>query len=145
MGFSELTEDERLAGWAAIAVTFGGLVAVFSYTTYSGAWIGVIAAFVTLAVILVPQLSPGSRIPGAASAWLLVSGSVAALVLAVVLVVNVRFVFTRFTIADFLFLVAVAGGFVMAWAGWRVHRAEPGAPAALPGETDEVATEDARP
>jgi hypothetical protein len=35
--------------------------------------------------------------------------------------VNLGFVFSRFGLSDLLFLAAVAGAIVMAWAGWRIY------------------------
>jgi hypothetical protein len=121
MDFSRLSQDERMAAWAAIAVAVCGLAAVFSYTTYSGAWLGVIAAVGTLTLLFLPQLSPGTRIPGSPAVWLLIAGGLAALVLVLLLIVNLGFVFSRFGLSDLLFLAAVVGAIVMAWAGWRIY------------------------
>jgi hypothetical protein len=126
MDFSRLSQDERTAAWASIAVAVCGLAAVFSYTTYSGAWLGVIAAVGALTVLFLPQLAPGTRIPGSPAVWLLIAGGLAALVLVLLLVVNLGFVFSRFGLPDLLFLAAVVGAIVMAWAGWRIYTAEAG-------------------
>ena len=143
MDFSRLSHDERTAAWASIAVAVCGLAAVFSYTTYSGAWLGVIAAVAALTVLFLPQLAPQTTIPGLPATWLLVSGGVAALVLVVLLFANIGFVFTRFGLPDLLFLVAVGGGVVMAWAGWRIYGADAAGTALTPPAADPAGIADA--
>lgn len=122
MDFSKLDQNEKLAAGGAVAVIIGGLVG------YSYGWtiLAILAAFAVLAVIFLPQLSPGTNLPGSRGSLLLVTGGVAAVVLVLALLVYLSVIFTDFNFRDLFFLVAVVGGVVAAWAGWQEFRAEGG-------------------
>jgi hypothetical protein len=155
MDFSKLTQNEKLAVYAAVAAVIGGLGAVFSYSTYSGAWIGILAGLGMLAIVLLPQTSPNTRLPGSKGTLMLVAGVVAAVVLLLLFLINIGFIFTQFGLPDILFLLAVAGSVVMGWAGWQEFQAEggrfqlgtpaSGAVSAPPATRVEPATAAARP
>jgi hypothetical protein len=150
MDISRLSENEKLAAYGAVAVLIGGLGAVFTYATYSGTWLGIIAALAMLAVLFMPQLSAGTRLPGSKGSLMLVAGGIAGVVLVILFLVNIGFVFTQFGIPDIFFLVAVVGAVVMAFAGWREFQSEGGTfqfgsatPAAVGSTNEAVVTEPA--
>ena len=126
MDFSKLGSNEKLAVYGAVAAVVGGFIAAITYFTYGGAWIGIIAGIAMLAIVFMPQFSPTTRLPGSKGSLMLIVGGVAGAVLVLVFLVNLGFVFRGFGIGDALFIVAVAGGIVMAWAGWQEFQAEGG-------------------
>jgi hypothetical protein len=126
MDFSKLGSNEKLAVYGAVATVVGGFIAAITYFTYGGAWIGIIAGIAMLAIVFMPQFSPTTRLPGSKGSLMLIVGGVAGAVLVLVFLINLGFVFRGFGIGDALFIVAVAGGIVMAWAGWQEFQAEGG-------------------
>ena len=122
MDFSKLDQNEKLAVYGAAAVIVGGLVG-FSYGLTI---LAVLAAIALLAVVFVPQMSPGTSLPGSRGSLMLLCGGIAGVVLVLALLVYIGVVFTAFGVGDLLFLVAVAGGVVAAWAGWQAFQAEGG-------------------
>jgi hypothetical protein len=122
MDFSKLNQNEKLAVYGSAAVIVGGLVG-FSYGLTI---LAVVAAIALLAVIFLPQMSPGTSLPGSRGSLMLLLGGVAGVVLVLALLVYIGVVFTAFGVGDLFFLLAVAGGVVAAWAGWQAFQAEGG-------------------
>ena len=136
MDVSKLGQNEKLAVYGAAALIIGGAVG-YSYGLTA---LGMLAAIAMLAVVFLPQLSSGISLPGSRGSLMLAVGGLAGVVMVLALlqaVTGVLFVNTDFR--DLFFLVAVAGGVLMAWAGWQEFQAEggkfqlgSGAPAAAP-------------
>ncbi len=122
MDFSKLGQNEKLAVYGAAAVIVGGLVG-FSYGLTI---LAVLAAFALLAVVFLPQMSPGTSLPGSRGSLMLLCGGIAGVVLVLALLVYIGVVFIAFGVGDLFFLIAVAGGIVAAWAGWQEFQAEGG-------------------
>jgi len=149
MDFSKLSQNEKLATYGAIAVVIGGLIGY----SYGLTVLAVLAAVAALAVIFLPQLSPSTSLPGSRGSLLLVTGGIAAVVMALALVMYLRVIFSGFNLFDLFFLVAVAGAIVLGWASWQEFQKEGGkfqlgAPAgsgAASAPSEGPASADARP
>jgi hypothetical protein len=142
MDLSKLTASERLAVYGAIATVIGGVIAAGSYPGHWGvAWLGAILGLAMLAVIFLPQVSPGTTLPGKKGTLMVLAGGLAALLMAYIFLSTIAFTFEGFDLQSALFLVGVAGAVVMGWAGWQAFQAEggklqmgaPGAPSLPPG------------
>ena len=122
MDFAKLGQNEKLAVYGSAAVILGGLVGY----SYGMTILAVLAAIAMLAVVFLPQVSPGTNLPGTKGSLMLICGSVAAVVLVLAVVIYLSTIFTATNVRDIFFLVAVAGAAVMSWAGWREFQAEGG-------------------
>lgn len=122
MDFSKLTQNEKLATYGALAVLVGGLVGY----SYGLTILAVLAAVGMLAIVFLPQLSAGTKLPGSRGSLMLIAGAVAGVILVLAFLIYMGIVFTAFGVRDFFFLIAVAGGVLMAWAGWREFQGEGG-------------------
>lgn len=126
MDLSKLSQHEKLAAVGAAALVLGGVIAAGSYRSYSLGWIGVLAGLAMLFVVLQPQIAAGMNLPGSRSSLMLVAGAIGGVVMALAFLTLIGFTFSGFTIIDLLWLIAVAGAAVMAWAAWQAFQADGG-------------------
>lgn len=127
MDLSKLSASEKLAVYGAIATVIGAVVAASSYPGHWGVtWLAALLGVAMLAVIFLPQMSPGTKLPGKKGSLMVAVGGLAALIMAFIFLTTVAFTFEGFDLSSFLFLVAVAGALVMGWAGWQAFQAEGG-------------------
>ena len=122
MDFSKLRQNEKLAVYGSVAVVIGGVIGY----AYGFAILAILAAVAMLAVVFLPQLSAGTALPGSRGSLMLVCGAIAAIILILALLLYLNIIFFAFGIRDLFFLVAVAGGLLMGWAGWQEFQAEGG-------------------
>lgn len=125
MALSNLGSNEKLAVYGAVAVILGGLL---GFGTRLGI-VAIIAAVGMLIVVFLSHRSPPTRLPGSQGSLMLTFGGLAAFVLVLGLigrVTSIGFMFANAAVLTLFYLVAVGGGVVMAWAGWRELRAEGG-------------------
>jgi hypothetical protein len=140
MDLAKLSQHEKLAAAGGAMLVVGGLIAAVTYRTYGLAWIGIFAGLAMLAVVLQPQLAPAMKLPGSRGSLMLVAGGAGAVVMLLALLTTLDFTFFRFGVADFFYLVAVAGGVLAGFGAWRAFQAEGGtfqiggAPAATAAE-----------
>lgn len=126
MDFSKLDQNEKLATYGAIAVIVGGLVG------FGAAGLGILAvaaAVGMLVVVFLPQMSPSTGLPGSKGSLMLLLGGIAAVVLALGLLsalTSLGLLLEFAFLATIFYLVAVAGGLLMGWAGWQAFQAEGG-------------------
>lgn len=136
MDFSKLGQNEKLAVYGSAALLIGGAVG-YSYGLTA---LGMLAAIAMLAIVFLPQFASGIALPGSRGSLMVAVGGLAGVVMVLAALQAVAGVlFVNFNLRDLFFLVAVAGGVVMAWAGWQEFQAEGGkfqlgssAPAASP-------------
>ena len=121
MNFSSLSSNEKLAVYGSVAVIVGGLVGF-----YGVGLIAVLAAIAMLVIVFLPQMSPSTTLPGSKGSLMLLVGGVAAVVLVLSLLVYSGVLFAFAGISSILFLIAVVGGLLMAWAGWQEFQSEGG-------------------
>jgi threonine/homoserine/homoserine lactone efflux protein len=82
-----------------------------------------------LVVVFIPQFSPATSLPGSKGSLMLLCGGVAAVILVLGLLASLGWLglyFSVFVLNAIFFLIAVAGGVVMGWAGWQEFQAEGG-------------------
>lgn len=126
MDFSKLSSNEKLAVYGAAAVIIGGLV---GFGTNGLGILAVIAAIGLLAVVFLPQLSPSTTLPGSRGSLMVALGGLAAAVLVLGLLSRlsiIGFMLANAALPTLFYLIAIGGGVVMAWAGWREFQAEGG-------------------
>lgn len=126
MNFSSLSSNEKLAVYGAIAAIVGVLIASF----LSGlTWFALLAGVAMLVVVFLPQLSPGTQLPGNKGSLMFLIGLIGgvAAILALLGVVSQLGAYLEFWPLQTLFLlIAAAGGLIMAWTGWQAFQADGG-------------------
>jgi hypothetical protein len=123
MDFSKLGQNEKLAVYGSAALILGGAVG-YSYGLTA---LGMLAAIAMLAIVFLPQFSSGIALPGSRGSLMVAVGGLAGAVMVLALLQAVTGVlFVNTNLRDIFFLVAVAGGVLMAWAGWQEFQAEGG-------------------
>ncbi len=122
MDFSKLSQTEKLAVYGSAAVIIGGLVGY----SYGLTVLAVLAAVAMLVIVLLPQLSPNTTLPGSRGSLMVAAGGIAGVTMLLALLVGIGLVFINFGVRDLFFLIAVVGAVVMAWAGWQEFQAEGG-------------------
>lgn len=123
MDFSKLDQNEKLAVYGASAVVLAGLI-----STWGGLlWLAILAAVGMLAVVLLPQISNGTSLPGSQGTLMAALGFVA---LGAGLIEVLRYLgfigSTLGSLNTIAFIVAVIGAAIMAYAGWRELQMEGG-------------------
>ncbi len=121
MNFSTLSSNEKLAVYGSVAVIIGGLIGF-----YGVGLLAVLAAIAMLAIVFLPQMSPSTNLPGSKGSLMLLAGGVAAVVLVLSVLAYSGILFAFSSVSAILFLVAVVGGLLMAWAGWQEFQSEGG-------------------
>ncbi|MGH2353697.1 MAG: hypothetical protein ACRDJN_19005, partial [Chloroflexota bacterium] len=126
MDISKLEQNEKTAAIASAALVVAGLIAAATYSIYGITWLAVLAALGMLFVVFQPQVASGVNLPGTKGSLMVALGGLAGVIMVLALVMTLRLVFLNFGLADIMFLVAVAAGVVMAWAGWQELQKEGG-------------------
>ncbi len=123
MDFAKLDQNEKLAIGGAAAVFLFGII-----SNWGGLfWLGVLAAVGMAAVVLLPQLSPSTSLPGSKGTLMATLGFVAAGAGAIELLRYIGyFLDTLGRFSTIAFALALAGAVVMALAGWRELQGEGG-------------------
>lgn len=129
MNWASLSGNDKLAVYGSVLVIVGGLL---SFGLGLG-WLALLAAIAMLIIVFLPQMSPNTNLPGAKGSLMLICGLVAgvAAILGILFVLPVLgFYFSGFfgasPLAPIMFFVSVAGGLLMAWAGWQAFQGEGG-------------------
>ena len=126
MDFSKLSQNDKLAVYGSGAVVIAGVIGAASYAIYSATWLAIIIALGMLFVVLQPQVASTVNLPGTKGSLMLLLGGAAGVVMVLALLMSLALIFIRFGLPDVMFLIAVAGGVLMAWAGWTEFQAEGG-------------------
>lgn len=145
MDFSKLDQNERLAVFGSIAVFLAGLISNWGGLLF----LAILAAVGMVVVVLLPQFSPSTSLPGSKGSLMAALGFVAAGSALITLLQWIGFL-SFFGLNAIMFLVALLGALVMAWAGWQELQAEggkwqfgtsgAGAAAAAPAQADRAET-----
>lgn len=123
MDVSRLGRYERLAVYGSIALIVCGVIG-YSYGLTA---LGMLAAVAMLAVVFLPQLAPGVDLPGSRGSLMVAVGGLGGIAMLLALLQAAGGVlFINTNLRDLLFLGAVAGGALMARAGWQAFQAEGG-------------------
>lgn len=121
MDLSKLDQNERLAVFGALAVFIAGLI-----SSWGGLLLLAIVAAIGMAVVVfLPQLSSSTSLPGSKGSLMAALGFVAAGSTLITLLQWIGFL-GAFGFNSIMFIVALVGSLVMAWAGWQELQAEGG-------------------
>ena len=126
MDFSKLSSTDKLGVYGSVALIIG---AIIGGTVSAVGWLGVLAAIAMLAVIFLPQMSATTTLPGSHGSLMVLTGGIAAVVMILGLLSGIGWLglyFSLLPLQAIFFLIAVAGGLVMGWAGWQAFQAEGG-------------------
>ena len=125
MDFSKLSQNEKLMVYGALAAIIGGIVGGISGLM----WLAVLAGIAALAVLLLPQLSPQTNLPGSRGSLLVAVGGLGAVAAALALltvIVDIGFWFQFAAVRTIFFLIGVAGALLLGWLAWQEFQAEGG-------------------
>jgi len=126
MNLSILSSNEKLAVYGAIAAIVGVLIASFLAGL---AWVTLLAGIAMLVVLFLPQLSSGTQLPGRKGSLMFLIGLIAGIAAVLQLLTTVTDLgsyLSLWAVQTLFLLIGVAGGLVMAWAGWQEFQAEGG-------------------
>jgi hypothetical protein len=126
MDFSKLTSTDKLGVYGSVALIIGAIV---GGTVSAVGWLGVLAAIGMLAVVFLPQMSATTTLPGSHGSLMVLTGGIAAIVMILGLLAGIGWLglyFSVLPVQAIFFLIAVAGGLLMGWAGWQAFQAEGG-------------------
>lgn len=122
MDFSKLGQNEKLATYGSAILLVGGIVG-YSYGITA---LGMLAAIAMLVIVFLPQLSASTALPGSKGSLMVAAGGLGAVAMVLALLTALDSVFSGMNFRDIFFLIAVAGGLLMGWAGWQEFQSEGG-------------------
>jgi hypothetical protein len=127
VNFGKLNSNEKLAVYGAIASVVGPILATVGFGFGVG-WLTLILALAMLAIVFMPQLSPQTQLPGSKGSLMLVVGGIAAVSAALALLSSLGWLglFGANIVWVLGWLIGIAGGLLMGWAGWQELQAEGG-------------------
>jgi hypothetical protein len=76
MDWSRLSSNDKLAVYGAIASVIGPVLASMGFGFGVG-WITLLLALAMLAIVFLPQLSPGTQLPGSKGSLMVIVGGIA--------------------------------------------------------------------
>jgi hypothetical protein len=123
MDLSKLDQNEKLALYAAIVLFLAGLISNWGGLLF----LSILAALGVAIVLFLPQMSPGTTLPGSRGTLLATLGLVAFGAAAIELLRYIGYTIEFLgEYGTLLFLVALIASAVMAWAGWQALQREGG-------------------
>lgn len=127
MDFSKLGQNEKLAVYGAIAAIVGPLLSSVGFGFGMGG-LTLLLAIAMLAIVFMPQLSPQTSLPGSKGSLMLLVGGIAAASAALALIGSLGLLglFGSNVLFVLGWLIGIAGGLLMGWAGWQEFQAEGG-------------------
>jgi hypothetical protein len=127
MDFSKLGQNEKLAVYGAIAAIVGPLLSSVGFGFGMGG-LTLLLAIAMLAIVFMPQLSPQTSLPGSKGSLMLLVGGIAAASAALALIGSLGWLGFFGSNPFFVlgWLIGIAGGLLMGWAGWQEFQAEGG-------------------
>lgn len=121
MDFSKLDQNDKMAVVGAIVVFLAGLISNWGGLLF----LSILAAVGMVVVVFLPQISSTTSLPGSKGTLMATLGFVAA---GAALITALQWIgvigFLGFN--AIMFLVAVVGALIMAWAGWQELQREGG-------------------
>ncbi len=121
MDLSKLDQNERMATFGAIAVLLAGLISNWGGLLF----LAILAAIGMLVIVFLPQFSAQTALPGSKGSLMAAAGILAAASAVITMLQWIGFL-GSFGFNSIMFLVAVVGAVVMAWAGWQELQSEGG-------------------
>ena len=128
MNFSRLDQNEKLAVYGAAASIIGPLIATAVFGIIGVGWLTLVLALAMLAIVFLPQLSPQTTLPGSKGSLMLVVGGIAAIgaLLSILTGLGLLGILGIAPLVTLGWLIGIAGGLLMGWAGWQEFQAEGG-------------------
>jgi len=119
MDLSKLNSNEKIAAVGAVVAILGSIVG-FGAGPY-----GLITGIAMLAIIFLPQFSPGTNLPGSKGSLMLVVGGAAGVGAVLTLLAWLPYlgIMGGYFIGG---LLGIVGGLLMGWGGWQEFQAEGG-------------------
>jgi len=123
MDFSKLDQNEKMALGAAVVVFLLGVI-----SNWGGLfWLAVLAALGMVVVVLLPQFSPTTSLPGSKGTLMATMGIIAVVAGAIEILRFIGYIATYLAdLQTIEFLIAVVAAIVMAYAGWTELQLEGG-------------------
>lgn len=123
MDLSKLSSNEKMAVYSSVVLVLAGII-----SNWGGLmWLSVLAGVGVLAVLLLPQISPSTKLPGSRGSLLVALGGIAA---AGAVIEFLRFISYFFNSLDdyrtWLFAIAAIAAIYVLWLGWKEFQAEGG-------------------
>jgi hypothetical protein len=123
MDLSKLSSNEKMAVYSSVVLVLAGII-----SNWGGLmWLSVLAGVAVLAVVLLPQISPSTKLPGSKGSLLVALGGIAA---AGAVIEFLRFISYFFNTLDdyrtWLFAIAAIAAVYLLWLGWKAFQAEGG-------------------
>lgn len=127
MDWSRLSSIDKLAVYGAIASVIGPVLASMGFGFGVG-WITLLLALAMLAIVFLPQLSPNTELPGSKGSLMVVVGGIAGVSALLALLTSIGWLgyFGSNLVFVLGWLLGIAGGLLMGWAGWQAFQAEGG-------------------
>jgi hypothetical protein len=127
MDFKRLSSHEKLAVYGAIASIVGPLLSTIGFGISVG-WFTLLLGVGMLVIIVLPQRSPQTQLPGSKGSLMLLVGGIAGIsaLLGLLGLFSIGFIGAFAGLWLLGWLVGIAGGLLMAWAGWQAFQAEGG-------------------
>jgi len=126
MEFSKLSASEKMATYASVAVV---ILAIYAVAQDWGGLpvISLIGAVAVLAIVFLPQMSPGTNLPGSRGSLMLIAGGAAAIFWAIAALSWLNWIFNHLTAVDtWIFLVGLAAALWLGWMSWQAFQGEGG-------------------
>ena len=124
MDFSKLSSNDKLAVYGAVAAIVGAFLGFGGGATW-----GLITGILMLVIILLPQFSPQTKLPGSKGSLMVIVGGAGGLaaVLALLGLLSLLGAFGVYGTTWMIgLLLSAAGGALMAWASWKEFQSEGG-------------------
>lgn len=127
MNLSKLNQNEKLAVYGSVAAIVGPVLASAGFGFGAGG-LTLILALAMLAIVFLPQLSPQTQLPGSKGSLMVIVGGVAAISAALALLSSLGLLGLLGNNLIFVvgWLIGIAGGLLMGWAGWQEFQSEGG-------------------
>jgi hypothetical protein len=127
MDWSRLSSNDKLAVYGAIASVIGPVLASMGFGFGVG-WITLLLALAMLAIVFLPQLSPGTQLPGSKGSLMVIVGGIAGVSALLALLTSLGWLgyFGSNLVFVLGWLIGIVGGLLMGWAGWQAFQAEGG-------------------
>lgn len=120
MDWSKLSANDKLAVIGAVLAILGAFLSLGG-----GGSFGLLTGIAMLIIVLLPQFSPSTKLPGSKGSLMIIVGGIAGLgaLLALLAIFSYGFFLGGYFIG---LLFGLAGGALMGWASWQTFQAEGG-------------------
>jgi hypothetical protein len=125
MNFSKLSAADKRLLIAAAGVIVGGVVGIIDAWGI-GATVGLLAGLAAAGVLLLPQLSPATKLPAPKATSLLILGAIAAIGFGLSALTYISYVLDVTRIYTILFDIGLVAAIALLWFAWLGYQAEQG-------------------